>query len=57
MNYIMRLSEKMPVFNYWPRGREIIHRLILRCAKAENLQEFVLIHTDESAIESIIFNR
>ena len=57
MNYIMRLSEKMPVFNYWPRGREIIHRLIMRCSKAEGLQEFVLIHTDESAIESIIFNR
>ena len=40
MHYTMRFSEKMPAFNFWPRGREIIHRLIMRAAMAENLNEF-----------------
>ena len=42
-NYVMRMGEKMPTFNYWPRGKEIIHRLIMRAAMAEDLQEFILV--------------
>ena len=55
MHYHMRFGEKMPAFNFWPRGREIIHRLIMRAALAENLNEFTIRETDESALESIIF--
>ena len=51
----MRIGEKMPAFSFWPRGREIIHRLIMKAAEAESLEEFALIKTDESRLESIIF--
>ena len=40
--YVMRMGEKMPAFNYWPRGREIIHRLIMRAAMTDNLDDFHL---------------
>lgn len=42
LTYVMRMGEKMPVFNYWPRGKEIIHRLIMRAAMAENIDEFTI---------------
>ena len=35
----MRMGETMPVFNFWPRGREIIHRLIMKAATTENLED------------------
>ena len=55
LNYVMRMGEKMPTFNYWPRGREIIHRLIMRAAMSEKLEDFRLYRTNETAIDSIIF--
>ena len=57
ISYVMRMGETMPPFNYWPRGREIIQRLVLRAALADNLEEFKLFRTSEEAIQSIIFNR
>lgn len=53
--YVMRMGEVMPVFNYWPRGREIIHRLIMRAAMTDNLEDFELRRTDAIMLESIIF--
>ena len=32
LTYVMRMGEEMPVFNFWPRGKEIIHRLIMKAA-------------------------
>lgn len=55
ISYVMRISERMPVFNYWPRGVEIIHRLIMRAAMSDSLEDFRLYRTDESCLESIIF--
>ena len=55
LSYVMRISEKMPAFNYWPRGVEIIHRLIMRAAMSDSLEDFRLYRTDESCLESIIF--
>ena len=55
ISYVMRISERMPVFNYWPRGVEIIHRLIMRAAMSDSLEDFRLYYTDESCLESIIF--
>ena len=52
--YEMQMSEKMPMFNYWGRGREIIHRLIMRAAMTDKLSDFNLELTDERAISSII---
>ena len=53
--YVMRMGEKMPAFNYWPRGREVIHRLILRAALTDNPDDFKLTRTDPTLLESIIF--
>ena len=55
LSYVMRISEKMPVFNYWPRGLEIVHRLIMRAAMSDSLEDFQLYRTDESVLESLIF--
>ena len=57
LSYVMRMGDKMPAFNYWPRGREIIHRLILKAATTDSIDDLKLYRTDESAIESIIFKR
>lgn len=54
-NYAMRLNEKMPKFTFWPRGKEVIHRLIMRAATAESLEEFVIYQTDGSALQTILF--
>lgn len=40
----------MPAFNFWPRGREIIQRLVLRAATAESLDELKLYRTNEEMI-------
>ena len=55
LNYVMRIGERMPTFNFWPRGREIIHRLIMKAAMSDSMEDFRLYRTDESAIESIIY--
>ena len=51
----MRMGEKMPAFNFWPRGREIIHRLIMKAATADSLDDFKIYQTEESALQSIVF--
>ena len=55
LSYVMRMGEKLPAFNYWPRGKEIIHRLIMKAATAESEDDFILHQTDEEALVSIIF--
>ena len=58
ISYVMRMGESMPIFNYWPRGREIIHRLILKAAMTDHLEDLTLKRTNESLINnSIIFKR
>ena len=52
----MRMGENMPAYNFWPRGREIIHRLIMRAAMTETLDELVLLRTPESNLRSILFD-
>ena len=53
----MRMGETMPAFNYWPRGREIIHRLIMKAAMTDSVDDLKLLRTDDSAIQSIIFQK
>ena len=55
LSYVMRMGEKMPAFNYWPRGREVIHRLIMKAALSDSLDDFKIYRTDEAALHSIIF--
>ena len=57
LSYVMRMGEKLPAFNFWPRGKEIIHRLIMRAATADSVDDFQLLQTDEEAIQSIIYDR
>jgi len=57
LQYAMRLNEKMPTFNFLPRGREIIHRLILRAAMAKGTEEFAVYRTNREALESLIFKK
>ena len=45
----------MPYFNYWPRGREIIHRLILKAAMTDNIDDLKLKRTSETVINSLVF--
>lgn len=56
LSYVIRMGETMPVFNFWPRGREIIQRLVLKAAMADSLDEFKIYRTSEESIQSIIFN-
>lgn len=39
ISYVMRIGEAMPTFNFWPRGKEIIHRLILKAAMTDSLED------------------
>ena len=55
LSYVIRLGESMPAFNFWPRGREIIQRLVMRAAMADSLDEFKLYRTSEESIRSMIF--
>ena len=55
LSYVMRMGETMPAFNYWPRGREIIHRLIMKAAMTDSVDDLKLLRTDDGAIQSIIF--
>ena len=57
LSYVMRMGETMPAFNYWPRGREIIHRLIMKAAMTDSVDDLKLLRTDDSAIQSIIFQK
>ena len=57
MSYVMRLGEKMPVFNFLPRGKEIIHRLIMKAATTDNVNDFTLYQTDDTLLDSIVFKR
>ena len=54
--YVMRIGEKMPRFHVLPRGREVIHRLIMRAAMADSVEEFNLRQTDEEVFRSWIFD-
>ena len=55
ISYVMHISEKLPAFSFLPRGKEIIHRLILKAASIKSIDELRLVKTDESVLESIIF--
>ena len=55
ISYVMRMGQAMPVFNYWPRGREIIHRLILKAAMTDNIDDLKLKRTSETVINSLVF--
>ena len=55
ITYVMRMSDEMPVFNFWPRGKEIIHRLIMKAAMTENPEKLRLERTDESILDSVIY--
>ena len=57
LSYVMRMGETMPAFNYWPRGREIIHRLIMKAAMTDSVDDLKLLRTDDGAIQSIIFQK
>ena len=57
LSYVMRMGETMPAFNYWPRGREIIHRLIMKAAMTDSVEDLKLLRTDEGAVQSLIFQR
>ena len=51
----MRMGEEMPIFNYWPRGKEIIHRLIMKAAMTDDPEKLRLKRTDESILDSVIY--
>ena len=53
----MRMGEAMPVFNFWPRGREIIHRLIMKAAMTDNIDDLALYRTKDEVINGLIFKR
>ena len=55
ISYVMRMGDKMPAFNYWPRGKEIIQRLVLRAAVTKDINELNLYRTSDEAIYSIMF--
>ena len=56
LTYVMRVGEKMPKFNYLPRGREIIHRLIMKAALTDNIDDLRLELTSEDVLKSQIFD-
>ena len=47
ISYDMLIGEKLPAFTYWPRGREIFHRLIMRAAMTDDLNDLKLYQTDD----------
>ena len=55
LTYVMRMGEEMPIFNYWPRGKEIIHRLIMKAAMTDDPEKLRLKRTDESILDSVIY--
>ena len=55
LSYVMRMGETMPAFNYWPRGREIIHRLIMKAAMTDSVDDLKLQRTDDGVVQSLIF--
>lgn len=58
VTYVMRMGEEtIPIFHFLPRGREIIHRLILKAANVTSLEELQVTQTRESTMRSIIFQR
>ena len=42
ISYVMRMGENLPVFNFWPRGKEIIQRLVMRAAMTDHIEELTL---------------
>ena len=40
--YTTRIHEGIPSFTYLPRGREIIHRLIIRAAQCNSVEDLKL---------------
>jgi len=57
LTYVMRMGETMPIFNFWPRGREVIQRLILKAATTDNMSDLNIYRTEESTLKTIIFKR
>ena len=57
LTYVMRMGETMPIFNFWPRGREVIQRLILRAATTDNISDLNIYRTEETTLKTIIFQR
>ena len=57
LTYVMRMGETMPIFNFWPRGREVIQRLILRAATTDNISDLNIYRTEEATLKTIIFQR
>ena len=55
LTYVMRMGEEMPAFNFWPRGKEIIHRLIMKAATTDKVEKLRLERTDESILDSVIY--
>lgn len=39
IRYEMLIGEKMPSFTFWPRGREIFYRLVMRAQEVDSLDE------------------
>ena len=48
INYVFRMSSRMPVFSLFPRGKEIIHRLIMRAATVESIDDLAVHRTPEA---------
>ena len=42
VTYNTRIYEEIPIFNYLPRGREIFHRLILKAAQCNDIEDLRL---------------
>ena len=57
LTYVMRMGETMPIFNFWPRGREVIQRLILKAATTDNISDLNIYRTEEATLKTIIFQR
>ena len=47
ITYKMRLNEVQPTFNFLPRGREIIYRLIMRAAYIDDINQLNVEKTNE----------
>jgi len=57
MSYVMRMGEKMPIFNFWGRGREVIHRLIMKAATTDSLDDLEIRRAQSSPKKSTTLTR
>ena len=49
VNYAFQIGDEMPVYNFMPRGREIIQRLVMKCTKVDSVDDFASRRLPESA--------